>query len=422
MRLTLKALVFAGLCLPALAGASAFPGANGKVAFERSVGGDTEIFVMDPDGQNQVNLTNSPGNDMVPEYSGDGERIVFQSARDGDNDIYTMTADGQDVIQVTDSPGIDVEPAYSPDGSQIAFASDRDGDREIWVVNSDGTNPVQLTFNGQFEADPSYSPDGSRIAFTSARDGNDEIYVMDADGQNQLRLTEDPGDDREPGWSPDLPGAGGTPAPVGQIAFSSDRDGDLEIVVMNTSGGNETPITSNTTADREPAFSADGSLILFRKIGPGTEEIWQMSPTGQSPTPLTLGTGDESPNSQPINPPLLFLEVGKQKSAKRVTATLVSQNENATVMLDGTLKAPKPKATASKKKTVELDAVSVQLQPGVPVTVEIPVAGKGGKLIKRALKAGKKPKGTLTATATDDLGASASDSADVKYKKKRKKK
>ena len=56
------------------------------------------------------------------------------------------------------------------------------------------------------------------------------------------------------------------------------------------------------------------------------------------------------------------------------------------------------------------------------MTVEIPVAGKGRKLLKKSLKAGKKPKGTVTATATDDLNESASDAADVKFKKRKRKK
>ena len=95
-----------------------------------------------------------------------------------------------------------------------------------------------------------------------------------------------------------------------------------------------------------------------------------------------------------------------------------SQNENATATLGGTLSAPKPKAAASKKKTVSLEPVSVPLQPGVPVSVDIAVAKP--KLIKKSLKAGKKPKGTVTATASDDLGGTASAAVDVKYKKKKK--
>ena len=43
----------------------------------------------------------------------------------------------------------------------------------------------------------------SRIVFTSTRDGNLEIYVMDADGGNQERLTNNPANDRDPDWSPD---------------------------------------------------------------------------------------------------------------------------------------------------------------------------------------------------------------------------
>lgn len=101
-----------------------------------------------------------------------------------------------------------------------------------------------------------------------------------------------------------------------------------------------------------------------------------------------------------------------------MTVTVVCQNENASVRLDGSLKAPKPKAAASKSKPVTLEPLTVELQPGVPVTVDIPVAGKGKKLIKKALKGGGKPKGTVTAIATDDLGASTPHSVDVKYRTK----
>jgi TolB protein len=50
--------------------------------------------------------------------------------------------------------------------------------------------------------DPSWSPDGQRIAFSSERDGNLEIYVINIDGSGLTRLTDHPGDDSSPAWSP----------------------------------------------------------------------------------------------------------------------------------------------------------------------------------------------------------------------------
>ena len=68
---------------------------------------------------------------------------------------------------------------------------------------------------------PAFSPDGTRIAFTSNRDGNSEIYVMNRDGSNVRRLTNNPAIDSTPTWSPT-----GT-----QIAFTSDRTGPPQIYV-----------------------------------------------------------------------------------------------------------------------------------------------------------------------------------------------
>ena len=72
-----------------------------------------------------------------------------------------------------------------------------------------------------------FAAQNSQIVFTSSRDGNPEIYVMDADGKNQRRLTHHPADDGLPSWSPD-----------GQkIAFSSYRNGgNIQIFVMDSDG------------------------------------------------------------------------------------------------------------------------------------------------------------------------------------------
>ena len=83
--------------------------------------------------------------------------------------------------------------------------------------------------------------DGTKLAFTSDRDVNREIYVMNAqDGSNQTNLTMNPATDEFPSWSPD-----GT-----KVAFTSDRDGNTEIYVMNAQdGSNQTRLTDNAASD-----------------------------------------------------------------------------------------------------------------------------------------------------------------------------
>ena len=55
---------------------------------------------------------------------------------------------------------------------------------------------TQIAANG-------YAARGAMIAFSSTRDGNHEIYIMDGDGGNQVRVTDHPDFDLDPSWSPD---------------------------------------------------------------------------------------------------------------------------------------------------------------------------------------------------------------------------
>lgn len=107
------------------------------------------------------------------------------------------------------------------------------------------------------------------IVFTSARDGNQEIYAIDPDGRNERRLTNNPGADREPAWSPD-----GT-----KVAFVSDRAWRPEIYVMGRDGGSLMRVTRHPGTPASPTWAKDGESIAFDSTDfvSGNREIFLVS-------------------------------------------------------------------------------------------------------------------------------------------------
>lgn len=263
-----------------------------KIAFVSDRNGDWEIYVMDADGSNQLNLTQSPQSvDYDPIWSPDSTKIAFTSNRDGRDNIFVMNADGSNQLNLTQSPqSIDRAPTWSPDSTKIAFESFRDLNGEIYVMNVDGSNPVNLSQNSGWDQLPVWSPDGEKIAFESNRDGNWEIYVMNVDGSNPVNLTQSSGWDRSPVWSPDAT----------KIAFETDRDGKTQIYVMNVDGSSQRNLTQNLGYDNSPTWSPDGEKIAFESNRDGNPEIYVMNKDGSNPVNLTQNPGwDRDPNWSP---------------------------------------------------------------------------------------------------------------------------
>jgi len=134
------------------------------------------------------------------------------------------------------------------------------------------------------------------IAYTSDRDGDFEIWMMNTDGRNQRKLTNNDAVDWSPAWSPD----------GNQIAFITNRDGNDEVYVMNTDGSNVRRLTQTPDASESfPAWSPDGIQISFDSDKSGNWDIYMMTSDGADPRRLTDSPGDDwisswSPNGNQI--------------------------------------------------------------------------------------------------------------------------
>jgi len=248
---------------------------NGRIAFTSNRDGNNEIYVMDADGSNQVNVSNNPSADGSPLWSPDRSSILFLSLRDDNSEIYVMDADGGNQMRLTNNQTSDVSPLWSPDGSRIVFRHtvDNSNCNEIYVMDADGGNQMRLTNNSSCDNNPSWSPDGGRIVFDCNRDSNSEIYVMDADGSNQVNVSNNPSADAFPLLSPD----------GSSILFVSNRDGNNEIYVMDADGSNQVNVSNNPSADVGPLWSPDGSRIVFISRRNGNyDEIYVMDADGSN--------------------------------------------------------------------------------------------------------------------------------------------
>jgi Tol biopolymer transport system component len=241
---------------------AAFPGKNGKIAFESFRDGDWDIYTVNPDGSNQTNITNNTAPDLEPAWSPDGTKITFVTDRDGNlgdgrREIFTMNADGSNQTNITANSALSVlatnvsAPAWSPDGTKIVFSAistQDDGFFEIFTISADGSNLIRLTNNESLDTDPAWSPDGTKIAFASDREGSNEIFTMNADGSNLTRLTNNGAWDGSPAWSPD----------GSKIAFTSHlllvAGLGIEIYTMNADGSNQTNISKTASHDEDASW------------------------------------------------------------------------------------------------------------------------------------------------------------------------
>ena len=217
-----------------------------RFAFTTNRDGQNEIYLMNADGTNLLNLTTNPADDQYPTWSVDGQWIAFSSNRDGNDEIYLLNVSTYEVHNLTNSPGNDTQPNWvrsttmDPSGEFILFTSDRDGNQEIYRMKTDGTEAVNLTGNPANDQMAKGSPDSTLVVFTTDRDGNQEIYSMRIDGNGPANLTNNPSNDFGSCWSPEQ----------AWIAFTSARNGNNEVYITKPGVSELYNLTNNPSSDQ----------------------------------------------------------------------------------------------------------------------------------------------------------------------------
>lgn len=268
-----------------------------RVAFVHPDDGACELYVKNLRGDRSALVARGTRTCGQAAWSPDGERIAYVKNRASTEkkSLYVAGPYGESPVALVDS-GDAGAPSWSPEGGVLAFSESASEERAgVYTIHVDGSNRQRLTSHG---SSPTWSPDGEEIAFVSGKTGSGQIYVVNADGKNLRQLTSTVGPDRWPGWPPK---GNATPAwsPDGEtIAFTSWRNGDPDIFVMDKDGLRQRQLTASDERDIYPVWSPFGRYLLFQsdRNQKMTAEIFIMKRDGSAAQPLTNYTrGDVLP-------------------------------------------------------------------------------------------------------------------------------
>ncbi len=210
-------------------------------------------------------------------------RIAFNSDRSGNLDVWIMDGDGRNLTQLTTDPGFDLWPALTPSGDRIVWMSNRGGgtNYDLFSIAPDGSGRRNLTDTpGISEGHASISPDGQWIAFSSDRDGDMELYRMRLDGTAMQRLTHHAGPDGLATFSPD----------GDRLIYAAGNDTNHDLFCLDLTGKAPfTPkqLTTHEGLDTMPAWSPDGRWIAFCSDRGGRQGIYRMRPDGTEVTRIS---------------------------------------------------------------------------------------------------------------------------------------
>jgi TolB protein len=262
------------------------------IYFSSNRTGHKEIWVMDPDGKNQRQITRFNSISTYPNVSPDGTKIAFTSWVKGQPAIFIFSVDPvRDLRFYNQTASVNQAGSFTPDGKQIVYASSAGNGIccRIFIANLDGTGFRPISSPSAIEVEPKVNPKtGADIVFSSGRSGPQQIYRMNMDGADVERLTPGVGEASNPSWHPD-----------GQhIAFAWTQGyatGAFNIFTMNVATREYVQLTHGDGKNENPTWAPDGVHIVFAKTRGSSSQIYTMLANGTQIQQLTTVGQNERP-------------------------------------------------------------------------------------------------------------------------------
>jgi TolB protein len=178
-----------------------------KIAYSSRKNGFWDIYILDLNSEQSLQLTRTLEFEGSPTWSPDGKWLAYETYAKGNFDIFLADVENpeQEPIPLTDDPAADYSPSWMPGetGRQIAFVSDRSGEDEIWIARLDDFNERFVNFSRDSEdkdTSPTWSPDGKSLAWAKKVGSESTLVILDLESDNTVPRTAGLGD--LPVWNP----------------------------------------------------------------------------------------------------------------------------------------------------------------------------------------------------------------------------
>ena len=261
--------------------------------------GNGDIYIMNPDGTGQIQLTRHPASDSQPVWSPTGEKILFTSNRDGVSDLFLMNADGTNVQRVFQKLANRLHGTWAPDGKRIAYYRvDAQIDKlGIYTATIDGREEERIVNGWQ----PAWSPDGSEIVFVSLEDLGIHTINLQT-GVEDIVLPMEQAVPFDPAWSPDGTQIAFTGINLVQLILGNflKAGGKLPntvetIYTVNRDGSQLEQVVFNDTKATDPAWSPFGNQLVYEQSVGKEIHLFRITLGSDNPHQLT----DEGYNRDP---------------------------------------------------------------------------------------------------------------------------